>query len=88
MAVVSQVSNPISLTQYAQSLPEGSPARIFVENMVAESDLLRAMPWLPATNGKRAFMDISRLPSTAFRGFNAPGTEGTGGFNLREEDTS
>lgn len=87
VAITSGVSAPITLNQYAQTLEQASPTRTFVENMVAESDVMRAIPWLPATAGKRAFMDIGSLPATGFRNINAPGNEQTGSFNLREEDT-
>lgn len=85
--VYSGVTNPISMTQYAQTLPEGSSTRIFVENMVAESDLLRAVKIQPAVAGKREFMDIGSLPGVGFRAFNGPALENLGTFNLREEDT-
>ena len=81
------VSQPITLVQYASTLPENDPTRTFVENMARESDLMRAMPILPANQGKRAFLDIASLPTVGFRGINEPGNEGTGTFNLREEDT-
>ena len=82
-----QVSTPITMGEYAQSLPEQSPSRAFVENMVKESDVLAVMPFLPATAGKREFMDIGSVPAVGFRGVNSPGNEATGSFNLREEDT-
>jgi len=85
--VYSSVSAPITLLEYAKTMDEADPTRIFVENMVAESDLMAAVPFLPATQGKRAFTDIAGLPSVSFRGLNTAGGEATGNFNLREEDT-
>src|SRR5581483_5378829 len=87
MAISVQISTPITLFQYASALPENSPTRIFVENMVAHSDVMRTIPILPAFNGKRAFQDIANLPAVGFRGFNEAGNQSTGNFNLREEDT-
>lgn len=87
MTVTVSVSTPITLLEYAKTLEEGSRTRIFVENMVKQSDLMAAVPFLPATNGKRAFMDIAATPTVGFRGLNAAGNEATGNFNLREEDT-
>jgi hypothetical protein len=87
MAVTVQVASPITLAEYAQTFDQGAPTRVFVENMIAESDVMRAVPFLPATNGKRAFMDISGLPSVGFRNLNAAGNSATGSFSLREEDT-
>ncbi len=85
--ITPSISTPITLPQYAQTLPESSATRVFVENMVKQSDLMAAIPFLPAVNGKREFMDISSLPTVGFRNFNAVGGEQTGTFNLREEDT-
>jgi hypothetical protein len=87
MAINVSITSPITLAQYAQTLPENDPSRTFVENMVRESDLMAAIPILPATMGKKAFMDIASLPSVGFRAINAAGSEATGSFNLREEDT-
>ena len=83
----SGVTTPITLLEYAKTMEEGSATRIFVENMVKDSDLLAAMPFLPATAGKREFMDIADVPSVGFRGINQAGGEATGHFNLRSEDT-
>ena len=85
--IVSGVTNPITLLEYAKTMEQDSPTRIFVENMAAESDLMSSMPFLPAMNGKRAYMDIANVPSVGFRGLNTGGGEDTGHFNLREEDT-
>lgn len=82
-----QITAPITLAQYAQTLAENDPSRTFVENMIRESDVMAAIPILPATNGKRAFMDIASLPSVGFRALNSAGTASSGTFNLREEDT-
>jgi hypothetical protein len=87
MAVTVTISTPINLAQYAQTLPETDPTRTFVENMVAESDIMRALPMLPAERGKRAYMDIAALPTVGFRALNTGGNQGTGDYNLREEDT-
>jgi len=81
------ITSPITLAQYAQTLPQNDPSRTFVENMVAQSDLMAAIPILPANMGKRAFMDIASLPSVGFRAINQAGSEAVGSFNLREEDT-
>jgi hypothetical protein len=85
--VYSSVSAPITLLEYAKTMDQDSPTRIFVENMAAESDLMASMPFLPAMNGKRAYMDIATVPQVGFRGLNTGGGEATGNFNLREEDT-
>jgi hypothetical protein len=81
------ITAPVTLVEYAKTLSEADPSRVFVENIVAESDLMRAIPFLPATNGKRAFMDIASLPAVGFRGLNEAGNVSSGNFNLREEDT-
>lgn len=87
MAVTLTVANPILLSEYAQTQPESSPTRTFVENMVAESDLMRAIPFMPVTAGRKEFLDISQTPTVAFRAINAAAPEASGTFNLREEDT-
>jgi hypothetical protein len=87
MTVTVQSTSPLTLLQYAETLEEGSPTRIFVENMAMESDLMSVVPFLPATRGKRAFMDIAQTPTVGFRGLNTAGNEGSGHFSLREEDT-
>ncbi len=87
MTINVSITTPITLLEYAKTMDESSPTRTFVENMVQESDLMAAIPFLPAQNGKREFLDISRLPNVGFRGINEPGNEDTGNFNLREEDT-
>jgi len=87
VALTTTISTPIPLIEYAQGLPEASMTRIFVENMVKQSDLMEAVPFLPATAGKRQFLDISGTPTVSFRGLNAAGNQATGTFNLREEDT-
>src|SRR5262245_28980342 len=81
------ITAPLTILEYAKTLPENSPERVFVENMVEQSDLLRTIKILPATNGKRAFLDIGALPSVGFRGLNEAGNQSSGAFNLREEDT-
>jgi hypothetical protein len=87
VSITPTITNPVSFLEYAKTLPENDPARIYVMNMIDKSDVMRAVPILPATNGKRSFLEIASLPSTAFRGFNEAGTESAGSFNLREEDT-
>lgn len=87
MAINVSVTTPITLNEYAQTLDQGSMTRIFVENMVKESDVMSAIPIMPATMGKRQMMDISSTPTVGFRNLNAAGNENTGTFNLREEDT-
>lgn len=87
VSITATITTPISFLEYTKTLAENNPTRTFVENMIAESDLLRAMPILPAQYGKRAFMDIGSLPTVGFRGLNEAGNQGTASFNLREEDT-
>lgn len=87
MAINVSITTPITLGQYAQTLPENDPSRTFVENMVRESDVMAAIPMLPANMGKRAFMDISSTPTVGFRAINAAASASSGTFNLREEDT-
>ncbi|MCM5558485.1 major capsid protein [Pleomorphomonas sp. JP5] len=81
------ISAPITMAEYAQTMPQDSATRVFVENMVRVSDVMAATPILPAVQGKRAFTDISSVPTVGFRNFNSQGNESTGSFNLREEDT-
>lgn len=87
MTINVSITSPITLTQYAQTLPENDPTRTFVENMVRESDVMAAIPMLPANMGKRAFMDIASTPTVGFRAINSGATAVSGTFNLREEDT-
>ena len=86
-AIAVTIPTPVTLSQYAQTLEEGTLTRIFVENMVRESDVMANVKFLPAVQGKRAFMDISKTPVVGFRGLNAAGNTDTGQYNLREEDT-
>jgi hypothetical protein len=81
------ITAPITLVEYAKTLPTNDPSRTFVENMVKSSDLMATIPFLPATQGKKAFSDIASLPTTGFRALNTAGTDVSGTFNLREEDT-
>lgn len=87
VSITTTITTPITFAEYAKTLPESDPSRSFVENMVAESDVLRVLPFLPANRGKRAFVDIASLPAVGFRSINEAGNQGTGTFNLREEDT-
>jgi hypothetical protein len=87
VSITPTITTPVTLAQYASTLSEGNPTRAFVENMVRESDIMAAIPFKGATMGKAAFMDISSIPTVGFRGLNQPGNQGTGTFNLREEDT-
>mgnify|MGYP000346657136 CR=1 FL=1 len=87
VSITATISTPITFLEYSKSLTEQDPTRTFVENMIAESDVMRAIPILPAMYGKRAYMDIGALPAVGFRGLNEPGNQATGSFNLREEDT-
>lgn len=87
MTINVAITAPITLIEYAKTLAQSDPSRTFVENMVRESDVMAAIPILPATMGKRAFMDITALPSVGFRGLNSAGNVSSGNFNLREEDT-
>ncbi len=87
MTINVSITAPVTLAQYAQTLPENDPSRVFVENMVMESDLMAAIPILPANMGKRAYLDIAATPSVGFRGLNTAASNISGQFNLREEDT-
>jgi hypothetical protein len=86
-SLTTTVSTPITLAEYAKGMPEASATRTFVENMVDESDIMRAVPFLPAFNGKKEFQDISSLPTVGFRGLNQAGNQATGTTSLRSEDT-
>src|SRR6185312_4966090 len=87
VSLTTTISTPTNFVEYAKSIDENDPTRTFVENMVDQSDVMRAIPILPAERGKRAYMDIASLPAVGFRGFNEAGNQATGSFNLREEDT-
>lgn len=87
MTINVSISAPLTLWQYAKTLPENDPSRTFVENMVMESDLMAAIPFLPANMGKRTFLDISQTSTVGFRGLNTAASNVSGDFNLREEDT-
>lgn len=87
VSITPTITTPVTLGQYASTLPTSDPTRAFVMNMVKESDVMRSIPFLPAMMGKRAFMDIASLPAVGFRGLNQAGNQATGTFNLREEDT-
>lgn len=87
MTITVTIPTPITLGQYAQTFPEGDMNRVFVENMVKESDVMRNVKFLPAVAGKKEFLDIGSVPTVSFRGLNAAGNTATGTFNLREEDT-
>jgi hypothetical protein len=87
VSLTTTIATPTTFVEYAKSIDENDPTRTFVENMIMESDVMRAIPILPAERGKRAYMDIASLPAVGFRGFNEAGNQATGSFNLREEDT-
>src|SRR5262245_7821151 len=87
VSITATISTPITFIEYAKTLAENDPTRTFVENMVMESDVMRALPVLPAERGKRAYMDVGALPAVGFRGLNESGNQAVGSFNLREEDT-
>jgi hypothetical protein len=87
VSLTTTITTPTNFVEYAKSMDENDPTRTFVENMVEESDVMRAIPIMPAERGKRAYMDIASLPTVAQRGLNEAGGQGVGSFNLREEDT-
>src|SRR5258705_11904766 len=87
VSLTTTITTPTNFVEYAKSIDENDPTRAFVENMVDQSDVMRAIPILPAERGKRAYMDIASLPTVGFRGLNEAANQGTGTFNLREEDT-
>jgi hypothetical protein len=87
VSLTTTISTPTNFVEYAKSIDENDPTRAFVENMVDQSDVMRAIPILPAERGKRAYMDIASLPAVGFRGFNEAANQALGSFNLREEDT-
>src|SRR5258708_38990365 len=87
VSLTTTISTPTNFLEYAKSIDETDPTRAFVMNMVEESDVMRAIPILPAERGKRAYMDIASLPTVGFRGLNQAANQGVGSFNLREEDT-
>ena len=87
VSLTTTITNPSTFIEYYKSLDESDPTRTFVENMVETSDVMRAIPILPAIRGKRTYMDIASLPPTGFRGINETGNQGIGTYNLREEDT-
>jgi hypothetical protein len=87
VSITTTISTPVNFITYAQSLQMDDPSRTFVENMVANSDVMNAIMVLPADRGRRSFMDIGSLPTVGFRGLNEAGGQALGDFNLREEDT-
>jgi hypothetical protein len=87
VSITTTLTTPITFLEYSKNLTEQDPTRTFVENMIEQSDVMRAMPVLPAQFGKRAFMDFGSLPAVGFRGLNEPGGQAVGSFNLHEEDT-
>jgi len=87
VSLTTTITTPTNFVEYAKSIDENDPTRTFVENMIEESDVMRAIPIMPADRGKRAYMDIASLPTVGFRGLNEAGKQGLGSFNLREEDT-
>jgi hypothetical protein len=87
VSLTTTITTPTNFVEYAKSIDVNDPTRAFVENMVEESDVMRAIPILPAERGKRAYMDVGSLPAVGFRGLNEAGEQNLGSFNLREEDT-
>src|SRR5258707_1236112 len=87
VSLTTTITTPTNFVEYYKSIAEDDPTRAFVENMVETSDVMRAIPILPARNGKRSYMDIASLPTEGFRGFNEQANQSLGTFNLREEDT-
>src|SRR5258705_11532214 len=87
VSLTTTITTPTNFVEYAKSIDENDRTRASVENMIGESDVMRAIPILPAERGKRAYMDIASLPTVGFRQLNAAGNQGLGSFNLREEDT-
>lgn len=81
------VEKPIWLVDYAKGLPENSLERPFVETFAAESDVLRALPILPATMGIREATRATELPTVKNRAFNEAGNESSGKFEIHQEDT-
>lgn len=87
VSLTTTITTPTNFVEYYKSIDENDPTRSFVQNMVDQSDVMRAIPILPAERGKRAYMDIATLPTVGFRQLNAAANQGLGSFNLREEDT-
>jgi len=74
VSLTTTISTPTNFVEYYKSIDETDPTRAFVENMVEESDVMRAIPILPAERGKRTYMDVASLPNVGFRGFNEAGS--------------
>jgi hypothetical protein len=87
VSLTATITTPTNFVEYAKSIDVDDPTRTFVENMLETSDVMRAIPILPAERGKRAYLDIATLPTVGFRGLNEAANQGLGSFNLREEDT-
>ncbi len=79
---------PVNMLEYARTFEAGTPARAFIDNFTAESDVMMSCPVKSVTGGKNTFFRTSRLPTTAFRALNAAGTEVTGSFNKFEDGVS
>jgi hypothetical protein len=65
VSITATITTPITFLEYAKSCPEQDPTRTFVENMVAESDLMRAIPILPAQRQARLHGHRSLPPSAS-----------------------
>lgn len=87
MSIDVTVEKPIFLIDYAKGLPDTSTEKPFVETFAAESDVLRALPILPASMGIREATKTTELPTVKNRAFNEPGNESTGKMELFQEDT-
>lgn len=87
MAIDVTVEKPIFLLDYAAHLPDTAAEKPFVETFAAESDVLRALPILPANMGIREATKTTELPTVKNRAFNEPGNESSGKFELFQEDT-
>lgn len=86
MAVAEGFEEAVPLIQYANSLPEGSGERAFIETFTAESDVMAALPMRrPNMTGKHRFTRTAMLPSVQFRGYNEEGNVSHGKTTKFEE---
>jgi len=75
----------LTLVEYTQTLSAGTMERAFMETFIRESDVMAAMPMLPAEQGKHTYFQEEELPTVRNRAYNEDGNVSQGRTSKQEE---
>lgn len=77
-------TNALTLFKYTQNVTDPME-RAVMETFVRESDVMAALPMIPATKGKYAYPQEEELPSVKHRAYNEDGNTSAGRMTMQEE---